>query len=138
MSNASTIATEVDQLLQRLGVPRSAYQGGDLTVGSPLSGLPIAAVTQTTPQEATTAIARAHAAYLAWRNVPAPRRGELVRLLGEELRAAKADLGLLVTLSLVVLATNKPADQPVDWDKARALHEKEVKHEMLSYYSKYS
>ncbi len=98
MSNASTIATEVDQLLQRLGVPRSAYQGGDLTVGSPLSGLPIAAVTQTTPQEATTAIARAHAAYLAWRNVPAPRRGELVRLLGEELRAAKADLGLLVTL----------------------------------------
>ncbi|MBL8553280.1 MAG: aldehyde dehydrogenase family protein, partial [Phenylobacterium sp.] len=34
----------------------------------------------------------------AWRNVPAPRRGELVRLFGEELRAAKADLGALVTL----------------------------------------
>jgi aldehyde dehydrogenase (NAD+) len=98
MSNASTIANEVDLLLQRLGVPRSAYQGGDLTVCSPLSGLPIAAVAQTTPQEATAAIARAHAAYLAWRTVPAPRRGELVRLLGEELRAAKADLGLLVTL----------------------------------------
>jgi aldehyde dehydrogenase (NAD+) len=41
---------------------------------------------------------RAHAAFLAWREVPAPRRGELVRLLGEELRAAKADLGRLVTL----------------------------------------
>ena len=38
------------------------------------------------------------AAFLAWREVPAPRRGELVRLLGEELRAAKAELGRLVTL----------------------------------------
>ena len=43
-------------------------------------------------------IEAAHAAFLAWRKVPAPRRGELVRLLGEELRAAKADLGRLVTL----------------------------------------
>ena len=47
---------------------------------------------------ANAAIEAAHEAFLAWRNVPAPRRGELVRLLGEELRAAKADLGLLVTL----------------------------------------
>ena len=97
-STPSDISTEVDLLLQRLGVARSAYQGGDLTACSPLSGLPIAAVAQTTPQQATAAIGRAHAAYLAWRTVPAPRRGELVRLLGEELRAAKADLGLLVTL----------------------------------------
>jgi aldehyde dehydrogenase (NAD+) len=36
---------------------------------------------------------RAHAAYLAWRNTPAPRRGELVRLLGEELRAAQGRAG---------------------------------------------
>ncbi len=98
MSNVSSLATEVDSLLQRLGVPHSAYQGGDLAVCSPLSGLPIAAVAQTTALECTAAIARAHSAFLAWRGVPAPRRGELVRLLGEELRAAKADLGLLVTL----------------------------------------
>ena len=38
------------------------------------------------------------AAFKAWRKVPAPRRGEFVRLLGEELRAAKDDLGRLVTL----------------------------------------
>jgi aldehyde dehydrogenase (NAD+) len=37
-------------------------------------------------------------AFLDWRAIPAPRRGELVRLLGEELRAAKTDLGRLVTL----------------------------------------
>ena len=44
------------------------------------------------------AIEAAHEAFLAWRLVPGPKRGELVRLLGEELRAAKAELGRLVTL----------------------------------------
>jgi len=42
-------------------------------------------------------VARAKEAFAAWWQVPAPRRGELVRLLGEELRAAKADLGALVS-----------------------------------------
>src|SRR5207302_2747651 len=37
-------------------------------------------------------------AFDVWRTVPAPRRGELVRILAEELRAAKDDLGRLVTL----------------------------------------
>ena len=46
------------------------------------------------------AIARAQAAFLAWRRVPAPRRGELVRLLGEELRAGKEALGRLVTIEV--------------------------------------
>ena len=41
--------------------------------------------------------ANAKTAFKAWRIVPAPRRGELIRLLGEELRAAKADLGALVS-----------------------------------------
>ncbi len=45
-------------------------------------------------------IERAHDAFLAWREVPAPRRGELVRLLGEELRASKEALGALVTLEV--------------------------------------
>ena len=40
----------------------------------------------------------AQSAFLAWREVPAPRRGELVRLFGEELRASKEALGALVTL----------------------------------------
>ena len=101
MSQATTtLPAEVDQLLQRLGVPRAAYTGGTLTVRSPLTGDTIAHVPQTTPAQASEAIACAQAAFLAWRDVPAPRRGELVRLLGEELRAAKADLGLLVTLEV--------------------------------------
>jgi aldehyde dehydrogenase (NAD+) len=93
-----SLATEIEQLLQRLGVPRTAYTGGELTVRSPLTGEVIAQVPQTSPAEAAAAIGQAHDAFQAWRSVPAPRRGELVRLLGEELRAAKADLGRLVTL----------------------------------------
>ena len=97
---ATPLPAEVDQLLQRLGVPRTAYTSGTLAVRSPVTGETIAQLPQTSPAEATAAIARAQAAYVAWRTVPAPRRGELVRLLGEELRAAKADLGLLVTLEV--------------------------------------
>ncbi len=99
MSNLS-IPDEVNQLLQRLGVPRAAYAAGagGLPVRSPISGEAIGMVAQATPGGTSEAIGRAHAAFLAWRRVPAPRRGELVRLLGEELRAAKADLGRLVTI----------------------------------------
>ena len=39
-------------------------------------------------------------AFLEWRLVPAPKRGELIRLLGEELRAAKDDLGRLVSIEV--------------------------------------
>ncbi len=52
----------------------------------------------TTRSAAEAAIERAHQAFFAWRTVPAPRRGELVRLLGEELRANLDPLGRLVTL----------------------------------------
>ena len=97
-SVASSVVSEVHALLQRLGVPASAYQGGDLAVRSPLTGEVVAHVPQHTPAQASDAIGRAHAAFATWRTVPAPRRGELIRLLGEELRAAKADLGCLVTL----------------------------------------
>jgi aldehyde dehydrogenase (NAD+) len=99
-SPLTPLPSEVDQLLQRLGVPRSAYTGGPLTVRSPISGDTIGQLPETSPRQATAAIARAQAAFLVWRDVPAPRRGELVRLLGEELRAAKTDLGLLVTLEV--------------------------------------
>ncbi len=94
----SSLVTEVDQLLQRLGVPRTVYTGGDLPVRSPITGEAIGAVREVSAADASAAIARAQAAFQAWRNVPAPHRGELVRLLGEELRAAKDDLGLLVTI----------------------------------------
>ena len=52
----------------------------------------------TTPESIDAKIAGAVQAFHAWREVPAPRRGELVRLFGEELRANKETLGRLVTL----------------------------------------
>ena len=94
------IKTETMEILARLGVKREALTGGDLTVNSPVTGEQIAALKTTTPAEASTMIDKADAAFRAWRMVPAPKRGELVRLLGEELRAAKADLGRLVSIEV--------------------------------------
>ena len=85
-------------ILNRLGVPESALAAHGLPARSPITGEVVAHLRETTPDEAKAAIARAREAFLAWRTVPAPRRGEFVRLLGEELRAAKEDLGRLVTL----------------------------------------
>ncbi len=92
------LRAETAALLKRIGVAPGAVEGGARAVRSPIRGETIAHVADASGEEVDAAVAAAHAAFLAWRDVPAPRRGELVRLLGEELRAAKADLGLLVTL----------------------------------------
>src|SRR6202453_756137 len=93
-----TIQQEVQTILTQLGVPATAYSNGELTVRTPITGEIIAQLPKISSPAATEAIAQAHAAYLKWRNVPAPRRGELVRVLGEELRAEIATLGRLVTI----------------------------------------
>jgi aldehyde dehydrogenase (NAD+) len=87
-------------LMATLGVPAPQLQGGDLPSLSPIDGQTLAQIHTTPLPEVADAAARAHAAYLRWRVVPAPQRGELVRLLGDELRAAKASLGELVTLEV--------------------------------------
>ena len=89
---------EVHELLSRLGVPESKYSQGELVVRTPITGQVVAHVAKTTEAAAREAIAAAHGAFLTWRNVPAPRRGELVRVLGEELRAEIDTLGRLVTI----------------------------------------
>lgn len=93
-----TIATETIALLTRLGVDPKTLSGGDLAVRTPVTGETIAHVATTRDVDAR--IARAKKAFDAWRLVPAPRRGELIRLLGEELRASKADLGQLVSVEV--------------------------------------
>jgi aldehyde dehydrogenase (NAD+) len=93
-----TLANDVDLLLQDLGVPRDRYSHGARAVRSPLTGATIANVQDAGRDSATDAIARAETAFIEWRSVPAPRRGELVRLLGDELRRAKTALGRLVTI----------------------------------------
>jgi aldehyde dehydrogenase (NAD+) len=90
--------TLLPALLQSLGVDASRLNAGTLTVRSPIDGSLLVNLTPDTPDTVTQKIAQAHAAFLQWRLVPAPARGELIRLLGEELRAAKTELGQLVTL----------------------------------------
>jgi aldehyde dehydrogenase (NAD+) len=65
---------------------------------SPIDGKVLAIVRTATPAEYERTIQRAQEAFRTWQTVPAPRRGEIVRQLGNALRAAKADLGRLVTL----------------------------------------
>ena len=90
-----TAANEAKAILARLGVGEAAW-GGSLPTRSPIDGSSAGSVVETGDVEAV--IARSVEAFRAWRRVPAPRRGELVRLLGEELRASKDDLSRLVTL----------------------------------------
>ena len=94
----SPVRDEVLTILDRLGVELDAVAGSGVEARSPITGETLASLKAVSRAEADGAVERAHAAFLVWREVPAPRRGELVRLLGEELRAAKADLGRLVTL----------------------------------------
>lgn len=84
--------------LQRLGVSTDRLFAGDLVVSSPIDGGELARLTRTHDADVDTAIANAVTAFNHWRQVPGPRRGELVRLLGNELRTHKQDLGRLVTL----------------------------------------
>jgi aldehyde dehydrogenase (NAD+) len=91
-------AAEAAEILRKLGVPDAAWRGGSLVARSPITGERLAVVPTMDADGAAAAIETAHRAFLAWRRVPAPRRGELIRLFGEELRAAKTDLGRLVTI----------------------------------------
>jgi aldehyde dehydrogenase (NAD+) len=87
-----TPAQETAKILKTLGVDGSS---GEMVSTSPIDGEPIGRVAVGDPDAAGE---RSSRAFLEWRSVPAPRRGELVRLLGEELRAAKEPLARLVTL----------------------------------------
>jgi aldehyde dehydrogenase (NAD+) len=94
----SAFAEETHRLLRQLGVADGFDAGGTLAVQSPIDGLLLARVHQHGAAEVAKAIGRAHAGFLAWRAVPAPRRGQLVREFGDELRANKAALGRLVAI----------------------------------------
>ncbi len=89
---------QVSSLLDTLGVDLSAHNGADIVARSPIDGATLANLRAHTAAEVEAAIAHAQIAFLAWREVPAPKRGELIRLFGEELRANKEALGRLVTI----------------------------------------
>ena len=89
---------DIGVLRERLGVDERSVTGGDLEVRSPVDGSLIASAQSTGADEAAAAVGRAREAFAAWRSVPAPRRGELIRRFGEVLREQKDSLGELVTI----------------------------------------
>lgn len=75
-------------------------KGKELVSYNPTTGEALAKVIQATPASYETVAAAAHAAFLKWREVPAPKRGQVVRDLGDALRELKEPLGDLVTVEM--------------------------------------
>ncbi len=98
--------------LKKLGVKKINYGSstglkwnetkseGKLDIHSPTDGKYIASVYQASTKDYEKVVATAHKAYLEWRNVPAPKRGEIVRQIGDKLRKYKDPLGHLVSYEM--------------------------------------
>jgi aldehyde dehydrogenase (NAD+) len=89
---------DINALMGQFGVAAERLQGGTLPVRTPIDGRTIASVSTATASDVDAAIARSARAFVALRMLPAPKRGELVRILGAELRAHKALLAELVSI----------------------------------------
>lgn len=85
-------------ILEALNVASATIDSGNLQVNSPIDGKVIGKVKSHNRDEINTMIAQSQHAFLIWRSVPAPKRGELVRVFGNKLRQHKADLGKLVSI----------------------------------------
>jgi aldehyde dehydrogenase (NAD+) len=78
----------------------AADGGKSIESYSPVDGELIATIAVATTEEYETVLSSATAASDFWKNVPAPKRGDLVRQLGDALRAHKEDLGSLVSYEM--------------------------------------
>ncbi|QDT98668.1 L-piperidine-6-carboxylate dehydrogenase [Gimesia aquarii] len=98
----------IQDVLQRIGVPGqpsavgigTTWQAGAgevLTGKSPIDGETLVTLQEATLGDVGLVVDTAKNAFLKWRQVPAPRRGEFVRLIGEALREHKADLAAIVS-----------------------------------------
>ncbi|MHC4080146.1 MAG: aldehyde dehydrogenase family protein, partial [Planctomycetota bacterium] len=105
----TTAAAVQSDALSALGIQDTNYggfagewvgSGPELEVITPIDGQRLATVKQVNESEYDQIVDRAHEAFLDWRTVPAPKRGELVRQLGNRLREVKNELGHLVTLEM--------------------------------------
>ena len=90
--------TSFETISEALDISADVLNKGELEVCSPVDGHIIARIDADTPDNVAKKTALADDAFLAWRQIPAPRRGELIRLFGDELRKYKFGLGALVTL----------------------------------------
>ncbi|MBL7951365.1 MAG: aldehyde dehydrogenase family protein [Flavobacteriales bacterium] len=112
MSTTATLPkNRIAEVLQRIGVQENnsgvstgtswlTGEGDVLTSHSPVDGALIGSVRSATKGEYDKALETARNGFIEWRTWPAPKRGEIVRQLGEELRRHKADLGKLVSYEM--------------------------------------
>src|SRR6202167_6735942 len=106
MLNHDTLLAQTGDVLSRLGVelPAGAGQPGagqaatELIARSPVTGGELGRVPAHTPDQVAAIVGRAAYAFAAWRLVPGPVRGQLVREFGNLLREHKEDLGALVSV----------------------------------------
>lgn len=96
LPSTDDLRTRARTSLRRVGV--TVPEGGDLRARTPITGEDLFGLTASTATDAGDAVTAAREAFLAWRTTPAPRRGELVRRLGELLRDHKSDLADLITI----------------------------------------
>lgn len=85
-------------VLQKLGISNELLNSGSHEIHSPIDGSVLAKLNFIDTDETNAIVDKAHQAFLKWRTVPAPIRGELVRILGELLREHKEDLATVITL----------------------------------------
>ncbi|MBX3738326.1 MAG: aldehyde dehydrogenase family protein [Candidatus Didemnitutus sp.] len=108
-ASAPSVSTTVKTIFPKLGLSAKAANSGAfwgewggageiLEKRSPIDGTIVGRVKQATPADYERAVAAAQKAFLAWRDLPAPKRGEIVRQYGNALRELKPELGRLVSL----------------------------------------
>ncbi|MEW9521410.1 L-piperidine-6-carboxylate dehydrogenase [Streptomyces tubercidicus] len=90
------LRTRARAALTRVGV--TVEEGDDFHARSPITGEDLFGLRAATAADTEDALAASREAFLTWRTTPAPRRGELVRRLGELLRDHKSDLADLITI----------------------------------------
>jgi aldehyde dehydrogenase (NAD+) len=106
-ARATSVGTAAAEVFARLGLTQRASgvfagewhgSGASLEKTSPIDGSVLASVTTASQADVGRTVGTAAQAFRTWRDVPAPKRGELVRRYAEALRAHRGDLGRLVTL----------------------------------------
>lgn len=85
-------------ILDAMGVSINLASKGDLSIYTPVDGSRISSIQTESVESLDQKLEKSRLAFQTWRSVPAPHRGELVRLFGDELRRNKQHLGALVTL----------------------------------------
>jgi len=86
------------ELFNELNIKSLIKSNGGITSTSPIDGAFLGNVSETKVKDIDELVTNSLIAFEQWRKIPAPRRGELVRILGEKLRTKKDSLGRLVSV----------------------------------------